>query len=330
MNEIVNQHNNLIDLPLRKFNAVEINILLALCYKCQEQGTKEIVLPFDKIRQLSHYQAKDDNRFYKDIESMGDKLFSLHMKVGTEREYTKFVLFPTFKVSEQEQTITIAVNEKFTYLLNGLNKDGNYTALELQQSNSLKSAYAKTIYKKLRRFRDTGEWIVSLDQFKEYLDIPKSYSLSDINKRAINPSIEELKNYFENLKVTPITEKKKGGRGRPSVTGYRFTFKKQPHSDPKEQEPLTQDKIAEQTGWKSTGKYCPRCKRPIFSSMQHNNNGSYTMYGHTDYQTGPCKYWTNDISDLLDEYQLADEEPVTAEQKENKKKLKDMFAGLFG
>lgn len=328
MNEIVNQHNDLIDLPLRRFNSSEIDILLALCYTCQEQGTKEIVLPFDKIRQRSHYQAKDDNRFYRDIESMGDKLFSLHMKVGTEREYTKFVLFPTFKVSEKEQTVTIAVNEKFTYLLNDLS--GNYTALELQQSSHLKSAYSKAMYKKLRKFRDTGEWIVTLEDFKIYLDIPKSYGLSDINKRVLNPSIEELHPYFENLKVNPVTEKKNSGRGRPSVTGYRFTFKKQPHADPKEQEPLTQGKIAEQTGWKSTGKYCPRCKRPIFSSMQHNDNGSYTMYGHTDFKTGPCDYKTNDIADLLDEYQLADEEPVTEEQKENKKRLKDMFAGLFG
>lgn len=328
MNEIVNQHNNLIDLPLRQFNASEIDILLALCSQCQEQGTKEIVLPFDKIRQLSHYQAKDDKQFLKAIENTNRKLLQLGIKVGDEKDWIQFVLFPTFEVSSTKQTLTVQVNEKFTYLLNDLSKD--YTSLELRQSNSLKSAYAKAIYKKLRRFRDTGEWIVTLEDFKIYLDVPKSYKLGQIQTKVILPSVEELKPYFENLKVTPTTEKKKSGRGRPSVTGYRFTFKKQSHSVPKEQEPLTQGKIAEQTGWTSTGKYCPRCKRPIYSSMQHNDNGSYTMYGHTDWKTGECDYTTYDIADLLDEYQIADEDPVTAEQKENKKRLKDMFAGLFG
>lgn len=40
-----------------------------------EPRVEKIELPFEKIRQLSFYKSKDDDRFYKDIESMGDKLF---------------------------------------------------------------------------------------------------------------------------------------------------------------------------------------------------------------------------------------------------------------
>ena len=52
MNEIANVHNDLIDLPLRKFNASEIDILTALCYKCQQKDTKEIVLGFEQIKKI--------------------------------------------------------------------------------------------------------------------------------------------------------------------------------------------------------------------------------------------------------------------------------------
>ena len=65
INEIANQHNDLIDLPLRKFNSSEIDILLSICCKCQEQETNTVVLPFGQIRKLSHYQAKDGARFIK-------------------------------------------------------------------------------------------------------------------------------------------------------------------------------------------------------------------------------------------------------------------------
>lgn len=331
MNEISNQHNDLIDLPLRKFNSSEIDILHAICYRCQSQGTKEIVLPFEQIRQLSHYKAKDENRFYKDIESMGDKLFSLHLKVGTEREYTKFVLFPTYKVSEESQTLTVAVNEKFEYLLNNLTE--NYTSLELQESASLRSAYAKAIYKKLRRFKSTGIWKVTLEDFKEYLDIPKSYPNKEITRVVINPSIEELSPYFKGLKCTPYFKKNSNGRGRPSVAGYEFTFKAEVKSEKPQPKLLTQEDIAKQTEWHKTSRFCPRCKRPIYSKLQENKNGTYTMYGHTDWKTGECRFKTFDYSDLLEEYKVIEAETAseveTTEQAENKKRLSNLFSGLF-
>lgn len=331
MNEISNQHNDLIDLPLRKFNSSEIDILHAICYKCQSQGTKEIVLPFEQIRQLSHYQAKDENRFYKDIESMGDKLFSLHLKIGTEREYTKFVLFPTYKVSEESQTLTVAVNEKFEYLLNNLTE--NYTKIELQESATLRSAYAKAIYKKLRRFKSTGIWRVTLEDFKEYLDIPKSYKIGDIPLKIINPNIEELSSYFKGLKYAPYFKKNSSGRGRPSVAGYEFTFKAAVKSEKPQPRLLTQDEIAKRTEWNKTPRFCPVCKRQMYSKLMTNDNGTYSMYGHADWKTGECSFTTFDYSELLEEYKVVEAktaaEVETTEQAENKKRLSDLFSGLF-
>lgn len=327
-NEILKNHNDFIDLPLRKFNASEIDILLAICYKCQEQGTDTVVLPFDQIRKLSHYQAKDDARFYKDIESTGNKLFSLNIKIGEEREYTKFVLFPTFTVSEKEQSLTVQVHEKFAYLLNDLSE--NYTSLGLQESATLRSAYAKSIYKKLRQYRDTGLWRVSIDDFREYLDIPNSYPNKEITRKVVNPSINELSPFFHSLKCTSYYHKK-SGRGRPAVAGYEFTFKKQPHAKKEKVVPVA--KIATKTNWEKLGKYCPVCHQEVWKKRMSNANGEYWLIGHPDFKTGSCDWTSTSFGDALEPDQLqatmTPAEP-TQEQQANLNKLSSMLKGIFG
>ena len=86
MNEIANMHNDLIDLPLRKFNASEINILTTLCYKCQQQDTKEIVLGFEQIKKLSYYKGKDSNQFISDLKSTNEKLMALNFTLVNEEK----------------------------------------------------------------------------------------------------------------------------------------------------------------------------------------------------------------------------------------------------
>ena len=88
---------------------------------------------------------------------MNEKLMSLHFTIGNERNFTQFVLFPTFTVSSDAETLTVKVHEDFAYLLNNLS---NYTSIELQESTALKSSYSKGIYKKLRQFRNTDKAIL--------------------------------------------------------------------------------------------------------------------------------------------------------------------------
>ncbi len=329
MNEIAKQHNDLIDLPLRKFNASEIDILQALCYKCQEQETNKVVLPFDQIRELSHYQAKDAGRFIEALKETNKKLMGLNFTIGTETEFTQFVLFPTFEVSASNETLTVQVHEQFSYLLNNLS--GNYTSLELQESAALRSAYAKAMYKKLRKYRDTGFWRVSLEDFREYLDVPKSYKICDINKRVLHPSIDELKPFFSGLNCTPYYDKK-SGRGRPSVAGYEFNFKIQPHTEKKEYH-VPVPKIAEKTGWTKLGKYCPCCHKEVWQKHMSNENGEYWLIGHPDFKTGSCRWTSTSFGDALDSEQLEavkkPVEPQTEEQRENLSKLSSMLKGLF-
>lgn len=329
-NEIANIHNDLIDLPLRKFNASEIDILTAICYRCQNEESNKVILKLSDVKKMSHYRSVDNDRFLKEVENTNKKLMSLNFTIRhSAKSFTQFVLFPTFRVDGENGNLEVKVNEEFTYLLNSLNN--SYTSLELKESTALKSSYSKGIYKKLREFRKNEKpfWKVKLEDFREYLDIPNSYRITDINKVVLNPAMEELSTYFKGLKIEPYFEKRKGQRGRPKVAGYIFSFKADQKKEKKKVEP-TQESIAKAvTGWERSHRYCPKCKRPIYKKQMENENGTYFLYGHTDWKTGECNYTTYDLANLLQEHEIKENEPLTEEQKENKSKLTSLFKGLF-
>lgn len=329
MNEIANVHNDLIDLPLRKFNASEIDILTAICYKCNEKQTNKVVLSLDEIKKLADYKNKNNEMFLDDLKKTNSKLMALNFTIGTTREFIQFVLFPTFEVSDSKGTLTVQVHEKFAYLLNNLKNC--YTSLELQESSSLKSSYSKGIYKKLREFRNSDKpfWKVTFDDFKEYLDIPKSYRMTDINKVVINPALKELSPYFEGLTVEKYSNKKKGQRGRPKIDGFIFSYKAEPKKE-RIKEP-TQESIAKVTDWEKTPRFCPNCHRSIYRKQLKNENGTYYLYGHTDFKTGECDFTTNDYSVLLERYQIEQEsnEPSTKEELQNQYGILKRISSIF-
>lgn len=333
MNEISAQHNDLVSLPLKDFTASELDILLAICYRCQNKGTNKVVLQLEDIRKLSHYKNKNEQQFISAIRSTNEKLIKLHFTIGDERKWTQFVLFPSFTVNMDEGTLTVRVAEEFSYMLNNLT--GNFTRIELQESAALNSVYSKRMYKMLRRYRDWGQWKVSLEEFREYMDIPKSYQLSNIKVRIIDHSINELRPYFKNLKCKPYYDDHSKGRGRPKLMGYIFTFKKQPHHEEKQivlpeksyKQALSQQEVADRTGYTKTSWYCPRCHRPIYKK-ELEKNGKYFLYGHADHKTGGCNFKTFDVADLLRKEHLPPPE-LTEQQLENKKKLAKIVGGMF-
>lgn len=328
MNEIVVMHNDLTDLPLKRFNASEIDILHTICYEVKNKETDEVTLDFDKIRQLSHYQNKNQEQLVESISQTNKKLLQLNFNLTSEdgMKIVQFALFPTFVIDKEAETLKVKVNEPFVYLLNNLS--GNYTAFELQQSAELRSIYSKQIYKKLQEFKYTGIWAVSVVKFKDYLDIPKGFSISKIDERIIKPAIEELKDIFIGLKCEKTYKKSASGKGRPSVVGYewRFTaFTK----DNNTCEP-TQEGIAEVTGWDKAHRFCPKCHRPIYKKYLENENGGYYLYGHTDFVTGQCDFTSYDLADLLQEYQLPkSDEPDTPEQVKAKNFIAEMINKIF-
>ena len=222
MNNIVKYHNSFNSIGLRNFNSNELNILMAICSRMKEKEEEVITFHFDKLKKLINYSDNTPATFVKDLESTYDKLISIKLKVGDERRFIKFVLFTRYSVDIEEKIVEIAVNKEFAWVLNALNV--SFTAFELKEFLSLKSSYAKEFYRRMKQFKSTGIWRVSIEEFRKMLDISEKYKIGEIDKWVLKPIQKELGDRF-NLKIKKLYNKK--SRGRPSVSGFIFTFLKE-------------------------------------------------------------------------------------------------------
>ena len=221
----INTDSDFVSLSFKNFSASEMDIFLAICYKCQRQKADELIIPITELRQLTKYRNVSNKDFVDAIRTMAIKLFSLDPKI--KKPNTKFSLFIPFVVFEFDLNVGLKVkmNDEFSYLFDDFLKD--YTVSDIKESVTLSSSYAKRIYRVLRYLKRNNQpaWIVSLEDFRIFVNLPESYKMGNIDQRVLEPSIKELLRFFPNLKVEKLysTEAK---RGRPSVLGLKFTFDK--------------------------------------------------------------------------------------------------------
>ncbi len=219
MNEVVKYDNYMNALKFTGFTVTDFNFLMALCSRMRDKDTNEITFSFAELRSITEYKKSNSiKQFVTDIERMNEKLMRVTCKLRTETEIIMFVLFPTFVININKQELTVAVNEKFKFILNELVK--NFTRFDLNEFVKLDSKYSKTLYRLLKQFKTTGRYEVTLSDFRKKIGCPEAYNNKQFMQNIINPSLGELQNYFQNLQCTVKYEHK---RGKP-VSGYIFTF----------------------------------------------------------------------------------------------------------
>ena len=217
-NEIVKYDNDMNSVAFGKFKEKELDLFFSICFKVRDMGTKKVVLSFSELKELSNYSNRNLNRFIKDLSNTYDKMLGLNIKImHSELSFTKFNLFSEYTVNVEEKTITIQVHEKFEYILNKMLKEGNYTKFELIEFVNLKSSYSKNMFKLLKQWEIKKERKFDISEFRNILDIPPKYRMSEIDKKILTPIMQELGKLFSNLKL----EKIKTGR---NITGLKFSW----------------------------------------------------------------------------------------------------------
>lgn len=229
VNTNISMGNDLVTLPLKNFTASEMDIFLAICYKCQRQGSTELRIPVAELRQLAKYKNASNKELMDAIELTGKKITSLSFTIKkTNTHFSIFIPFTVFDF-DLNTDLRVRVNDEFLYLFNDF--VGDYTTMDIHESVSLSSSYSKCIYKMLRRFRNMPKpcWIVTIEDFRKFVSSPDCYNIGSIDQKIINPSIKELAPFFPNLKVEKLYSNEKK-RGRPAVSGLKFTFDKRSKS----------------------------------------------------------------------------------------------------
>ena len=207
MSNLVVYKDELNTIPLRSFNSKQMDLFFSICSKMRNEELNTVTFDFEDLRELSNYKITATKYFISDLESLYSKLIQLDFRIETEETITKFVLFTKYKIDKINETISIKVNEEFKHILNNI--FGGFTKFELEEFTMLNSSYSKTAYRLLKQFRQSGYYIVKMDEFRRLFDIPDSYRMSDIDRQILNQIKKELSDSFNNLKITKLKGKGK-------------------------------------------------------------------------------------------------------------------------
>ncbi|OJG99583.1 hypothetical protein RV18_GL001651 [Enterococcus termitis] len=243
MVEMVKYKNELNRVALEQFTPSEMNLFFAIVSRIRNKEDCVIRFSLKEIRELAQYKPTAANRLIEDLTHTYAKL----LKLTYPHTYTKkdqviiesFNLFKNFEFCEENEAtydssgekitahtgttlkdgyVDIAVNPHFSCLFN--NVFSGFTQFSLSEFISLKSKYAKNMFRLLKQFRSTGYRRFSIVEFRYMLSIPKSYQIGQIDQKIIQRLKQELSPYFKNLTIRKEYARTQGKK----VTGYNFYF----------------------------------------------------------------------------------------------------------
>ena len=233
--EVVRYNNDLNNKTyLKNFNALELNFFMAICSKLKAQGTDEVIFSFSELKKKIQYDretTRNTDNFISKLRSTNRKILNSICEIETKDYIDQFVLFPTFRISKKNGTLTVRINQDYAYLLNDFS---NFTEFGLANFIKLSSKYVKLLYKELMQFKSTGKLYLTIEDFRKKLDIPDSYSFSKIKDRILVPSIQDFSFIFKKFKIVVVynnedeieinenTEEKRGDKRK--VTNINFYF----------------------------------------------------------------------------------------------------------
>lgn len=203
----VKYQNELNLIPLKNFNAKQMDLFFALCGRMKDRGLKKVRFSFEELKELSDYKMTATKAFVGDLEKLYKDMLNLTYRTEDEESIRYFVLFTGFEINKTNKFVEVSVNPDLEYIINGLTTE--FSRFELSAFTSLKSTYAKTLFRLLMQYRSTGYYVVRIEDFRVLMDIPDSYrQMGQIDQKVLKPAIKELSNYFKDLEVTKVKARK--------------------------------------------------------------------------------------------------------------------------
>lgn len=219
VNEVVKYHNDLNAVSMSGWSSAEMNIFFGIVAKVYNQGTKEVVLNVDDLREVTDTKGnKNPQRWDEAVESVANKIATLRYTYRDSDTIEIMNLFAKFRIDLKSKELKVSITDYFQYIVNQLSSQ--FTSWELAEFTSLKSSYSKTMYRLLKQWRTVGKKRFKLEEFRVLFDVPESYVTGMIKKRIIDNSIKELSPYFKGLTCKVLKENRKGT----PVVGYEFTW----------------------------------------------------------------------------------------------------------
>ncbi|GAA9099570.1 hypothetical protein Taitung37_14980 [Helicobacter pylori] len=241
----ITYHNNANKVNLGKLSEREANLLFAIFQKLKDQGNTLIRFELQDLKRMLGIKISYDN-LTRTARSMWNKIktadfWEVRDIIVNGRECVSeknYMLFQVCEIVSDKETreflyMDIQLNTSYNYLLNNLGMGGQYTSFKLLEFQRVRGKYAKTLYRLLKQYKSTGILSVEWSQFRELLDIPKDYDMTNIDKFVLKIALKELhKIYpFEHLSY----KKERRSHDKRKVTHIDFYFEQLPEGENKKQ-----------------------------------------------------------------------------------------------
>lgn len=279
--ELVIYNNDLNQVALHNAKPRELNIFYAVCTIMRDRGTDRLVIPYEEIERIGGITFADAKERHELMKKAGLGILTTVGTILEEGRTTLFTLFNEVVIDDNKECFELNVHEKYAYVLNNL--VANFTKFQLLEINDLKSVYSKEVYRHLMQYRDTGEWTVSIEEFRRLMKVPKEYSMKQITGKILNRHVmKELPGIFHGLRI----EKLKKGR---TVTHLQFRFtpmKTVPAEDKADAIDILPVAYYE----------CPKCHRPLY--WIDGDNGRFIGHINSDREETHCQRTFQSIEDI--------------------------------
>lgn len=217
-NEIVKYNNDLNTANMREWTSEEMNFFFTILTKAKNKGTDHLIFDSYELRALCKFSNKHIDRWFNTMISCTKKISQMTYWEKCNGTFEIMTLFSKLKVDSNKGTVEVQVSPHFEYILNKFD-DFGFTYFGLSEFVSIRSTYAKQMYRQIKQWKKAGYIEYGLEQFKYLMSIPENYRTCDIDARVLKPIIKELGPIFD-LKVKPIKKKTKGN----PVIGYAFKW----------------------------------------------------------------------------------------------------------
>lgn len=204
-------------LDFKKFTHDELLIFMSITQKAALNRSKYINIDIQKLFKELPLENNQDINYI--LDKFASKCCNIHVSTTVNGKRKRFALFQELEYDPYERKLTLEVNPKYLSILVKMYQD--WTAKEIDLYNNLSSDYNRSLYTLLKY--SNGEYIIELDFLKHFLfadNMPRSYELvGKFIQTIITPAVEELTEYFPELKVEKI-------RTSRNITHLKFIYNK--------------------------------------------------------------------------------------------------------
>ncbi|GAA8845961.1 hypothetical protein HpRN169_14940 [Helicobacter pylori] len=244
-NAYITYHNNANKVNLGKLSEREANLLFAIFQKLKDQGNTLIRFEPQDLKRMLNIDISNERlsevvvKLWNSIKTAD--FWEVRDIIVNGRECVSeknYMLFQVCEIVSDKETkeflyMDIQLNTGYQYLLNNLGM-GQYTSFKLLEFQRVRGKYAKTLYRLLKQYKSTGILSVEWTQFRELLDIPKDYTMPNIDKFVLKVALKELRKIypFEHLSYK---KERRNSHDKRKVTHIDFYFEQLPQGETKKQ-----------------------------------------------------------------------------------------------